>query len=724
MSADNAVLEVMKDAGGEVSAELLARMCEALDDLGSEDLSSFWGNLDDDHTVRLNLWSGQSVDGRKWQKNHDNEKVAPFDGAADTRVWLTDFLIKVQVALVVESVSRAKAAVVPVQAEDAEFSGRCKQLLDWMSGNLWASRGRRQKKLLANYVYQHGKGVMHSFYDVLMTTRFETVSVGSIVDDLLEASQAEFEMLEDLEAARMVMMGAFEGTGDDENALDLLRKRFVDLEEGELKGVLKDLRQEGLARVPVDMVAKEGPVPTALRVGSDIFFDPTVDDLQEAPFVFTVDRMTYGRGMHRAEMEGWDGDFVEAVFGNPEKNEPGMRGQYEVFEDDLIEKRPYSEDLEDDKYEIVTCFRKAVDKRGRLGVYRVVFCPAYKEGAATGDELLEDAYGQYPFVFFGAEVLSQAIMDSRGMAEKHGPAQNLVKWLRDLAVNVTALKTLPPLVAPKMRRESELLIAPLAIIREMRPNEVRPFGGFEYPREALDLSNLLEQNAMMMSGLPVEGVSPLLTELLQQSQVQDFLVGMQEFYQVALTQLLHNMSPEKVSRIVGGTAMDLVPEELAMRVNIMVSFDPRHLDKEFVKGWMETMTNLILPNDTGAMIMRDKLMEIMLKAWDPTFADEVLRDSAEADEAEIQAERQEITNILAGFEPRLYEFSDGVNFEARMGVLQEWYQTPGNREKMAADPELFRRIEMHFENLQQQIVQRQNQSTGRTGVEQGSGEVG
>lgn len=731
MSDNLAELELVSE--GVVSPELLARMCEAIEDLQGEDLSSYWGNLDADNSTRMNEWPGKSIDGRKWQKNLSNDKVGPFDGAPDVSVWLVDFLIKVQVALVVESVSRSKAAVMPVQAEDAEFAGRCKKALDWMNGNLWGPRGRRQKKLLANYVFQNGKGLLHGYYDQLMTVRYEPATVGTVVDDLLAAGfgdpgdggrgsgdggAGEEDMLAELEARRSAMVAAFDGD-DDEGALGMLGARFPDADEEELKEVLKDLRNMGVARVPVSMIGKEGPVPTALRVGSDVFFDPTVDDIQEAPFVFLVDRMTYGRGMQRAEREGWDEAFVEAVFGNPAEEEYGLRGMYEVFPDDESESRVLNDEQDDNKYEIVTCLRKAVDRRGRLGVYRVVFCPAYKEGAATEDELLEDAYGQYPLVFFANEVISAQIMDSRGLAEMHGPAQNLMKWLTDLAIAVSALKTLPPIVAPKMRRESELLIAPLAVLREMRPNEIRPFGGFEYPREALEISKMLEQNAMMLTGLPVEGVNQMVTELLQQGAVQDFLEGIGEFYHISLVQLMHNMSPEKLRAIVGGDVMDLTPEELANRVNIMVSFDPRHLDKDFVKGWMETMTNLILPYDSGAMIMRDKLMEIMLKAWDPTFADELLREEGEASEAEIQAERQEITNILAGFPPKLYEFDDGVNFEARMGVLQEWYQTPGNREKMEADPQLFERIQMHYENLQQQIIQRQNQETGRKGVAPG-----
>jgi len=175
------------------------------------------------------------------------------------------------------------------------------------------------------------------------------------------------------------------------------------------------------------------------------------------------------------------------------------------------------------------------------------------------------------------------------------------------------------------------------------------------------------------------------------------------------------MDPALLEEITGGP-LEISPRELNHRIGLSLSFDPRHLDKDFVKSWLETMTTLILPNDPRNVILRDELARIGTQMLDPSLADRLTRPTEEAGEAEVQAEQDQIARILAGFPPQLLEFKHGGDFKTRMSVLQGWMDT--NPERLDTLDEVTRNnLLTHYDNLAQMLQQVQNIETGRTGVE-------
>jgi hypothetical protein len=715
---DDLVLSTRTRHGNTVKPELLASMTSALQELGGDQLRAYWNTLDEDNQTRLCIWNGQSNDGRKWKKAL-GEEPAPFEGAADSRNYLVDLILKFKIALAVEAITRANAAVMPVTSADADVAGRVFKLLTWQVRNIWRSNGRRAIKLLVNWLNSDGGAAFHSYYAPVLIPQPVTVTleqvVEAFVDALAQEAEDPLEFEQDAEVVRRSVSMALLDPEREEEALERLSAIFPNDRPAALKRLLRDLRGEGMGTRVETILARDSIRPVALRVGVDLFFDRGVDNIQDAPYLFLVERISYAEGMQRADVEGWDPAFVKAVFGNPDKDDPGLRGQYVMFEQETDTLQ--EEQTEAQRYEIVTCYRKAMDDEGRIGVYRVVYCPAHADGAANEDELVDDAYGEYPLVYFTREVLSSRLLDSRGWPQIGGPAQSLIKWLRDLAINVTALKTLPPLRAPQNRRESELLLAPLSVIREKRPGEVSVFNDFQYPREALDVAKLLEENLNRLAAVPMPGQADMVAELLQQDEIKDVMAGMEEFYLMVITQMLHNMSPARLEQIVGAPMDDIRPEDLAGRVAITVSFDPRHLNQEFVKGMMEVFSNFILPGDTGATIMRDKMTKFFVRLWDPTIADEVTRDGNDAAADEAREEQDQIGRILAGFDPELFEYEDGVDFQARMDVLQQWLQANAAR---PMDEITTERLKQHIDNLTQMLEQRQNVGVGRTGVRAGN----
>jgi len=82
-----------------------------------------WRGYHDADSTRLNLWSGQDRDGRKWNKNMDGGKALPWDGASDMRIWLVDLLVKAKVAFAMEIIARSQVAVQPLTGQDVRRAG-------------------------------------------------------------------------------------------------------------------------------------------------------------------------------------------------------------------------------------------------------------------------------------------------------------------------------------------------------------------------------------------------------------------------------------------------------------------------------------------------------------------------------------------------------------------------------------------------------------------------
>ena len=716
---DSVTLQSLRESGNTtVSEELCSALREDFKDVAMRGRDHWRGYHDADST-RLNLWAGQDRDGRKWNKNMDGNKALPWDGASDMRIWLVDLLVKAKVAFAMEIIARSQVAVQPLTGQDVRRAGLVEVLHKWITKNLWRSRGRRQLKIAMNWMNTDGAAILYSFYDRQTVVSNEVVTDADIVEEYLmlispDPEETEGEFAERLRATReaiAIQLRATDKEGRAE-AVEILAARWPELSTARHRRMLRELQKEGATRVPLQLPVQEGPRPNALRVGEDIFFEPGVDDLQEAPGIYHVERLSRAQALIRAEKEDWADGFTKQLLGDG-RLEAGKWGEFSVNTDDERGLSDPEGELDQKRVEVVTGLRKAVDEEGRMGVYRVVFHPSIKV-AATEDELLEDSYGVYPMVAFAREVLSARFLDSRGIPEVAGPTQALAKWLRDMAMNVTSLMTVPPVKAPVNRPESQLLIAPNGVVRQRQKGDVEVMSGWKYPKEALDLAAAIQEDVMRLFGLSYDDAHRPVSEAMQQDEAKDLLAGMEDFYMLVLTQTLHHMDPALLEEIVG-EPLDVTPRELNHRIGITLSFDPRHLNSEFVKSWLETMTTLILPNDPRNVVLRDELARIGTQMLDPSLASRLTRDTESAGEAEVKAEQDQIGAVLMGFEPELLEFSDGADFTTRFQILQQWMAD--NPQRVEALDEVTReRMARHYDNLEQMVEQMQNVQTGKTGV--------
>ena len=107
---------------------------------------------------------------------------------------------------------------------------------------------------------------------------------------------------------------------------------------------------------------------------------------------------------------------------------------------------------------------------------------------------------------------------------------------------------------------------------------------------------------------------------------------------------------------------------------------------------------------------------VAARAIDPTGADLVLRDPAEAEASEIEDEKLALAKISAGVEPLMIE---GQNHAARLQALTEGVQVNPQLMQRYQSDEIFRAlIDARVQHHQHQVQQQENAVIGRMGAPQ------
>ncbi len=86
-----------------------------------------------------------------------------------------------------------------------------------------------------------------------------------------------------------------------------------------------------------------------------------------------------------------------------------------------------------------------------------------------------------------------------------------------------------------------------------------------------------------------------------------------------------------------------------------MTFDPRFMDFNFLKGVAEMYQKVILPLGLRGQVKTDVILESVFMAFNPNMADRALIPVEEADQSEIEDEQKNWTLMTAGIEPPMQE---------------------------------------------------------------------
>jgi hypothetical protein len=690
-------------------AELQGELEAALSDFGTWKRQA---KLNDD--IRFCRWEGQSDDGRKWTENLSKEAF-PWDGASDTRVRLADSIVNEQVMLMMRAFWNARVQALPVDSSDVAKGRLVTELMRWVIHTQLQRDLMREVPLAANWRQDKGCAVMGIFWRTDTELREQVVSL----DELVVAAREDPAMAGLLEA--LMDENQEDGVVEAVMAMGLVQG----VSKAAARKAIRELRTTGRAVLQVPGILASRPIWQALLPGVDVVFPKTTWDLQRARFVARRERLTETQLKERVVTDDYSEEFVKEVL---EKR--GQDPQDELEE----EMRELSDGLgsvggEVDRWvDIWHVYYRALTTKGVPTVYCTIVSRAVKDVVGK-HERLPYAHGQYPFVELVRERLRRPILESRGVPEIVATTQQEIKVQRDFRSDRASISILPPFKYPANRGKIQMIMGPGRQL-PVRKGEDGGYGWLNPPPNdggTREVEESCRTDADEYFGI-MTNWSRQMPVARQQMHQQHLVAGWLQEVKLCMEQtfqlMQQYMTPMEMVRI---TNADHVPlsadrEEIQGRFDLMIEFDVRDLDTEYVMKKAQMISTVVAPMDVMGVLDRSRLVEFLMSWIDPGLARELVRSSEAASQAEIEDEQVQFAKMRAGIEPVTKE--SGQNFQLRLQEMQKMIAANPALQKRLMQPEteddqVFRAlVENRMKFLQFQVEQQQNAQIGRIGVKQ------
>jgi hypothetical protein len=374
-------------------------------------------------------------------------------------------------------------------------------------------------------------------------------------------------------------------------------------------------------------------------------------------------------------------------------------------------------------------FYHVATERGYPALWRTVMHPECDDYYAV-HEVNDHADGEYPYVEFVRERHVRSIMASRGLPEVLDTQQSEIKVQRDSRIDRTSLTTLPPIKVKLRRGGAKNTYGPGVEIPVERHEDVMPMTFGAPDSTSIEVERATKRDINEYCGRNgvqgIDAVDPQMVQNKDQALVTRAL-GRWNIAGFKMLKLAQQYTPPMtIGRVVG---MIPKPEEITREsirggFSVMLNFDARYANQDFVFGLMERMEKYVLPMDTNAVVNRDAMIRYVMAAIDPTLADLVVRESGDAQQSEIEDEMDNLVRMVGGVDPIMK--LKGQNHALRLQTLQQ--QVTMNQDfynaLLQTRPDFAERFGRRVKFLQQQVAQQQNKMIGRYGVRPSAGSAG
>tara|TARA_R110002167_G_scaffold337245_3_gene544700 strand:- start:15226 stop:17409 length:2184 start_codon:yes stop_codon:yes gene_type:complete len=714
-------IEVVKGDGGDqvVTKEELVGLKNEVMEICRDSSKSIHDRRREADDTRFCRWSNQTADGLKHSNLSGGHEAFPFEGASDSRVRLTDMIINEREKILVASAMRADVGVQGLEGNDLEMGARMTTVLKWVTNNALGPKYRRELKKIAQW--QEGDvpagavmGVYWNDESALENKVLSLEDIGMMLyAQLAEGGNKELSKEVFFNELRILI----ENEGEEPRLSDMLREISPHLSDRRIKKIIKELRKGGSAVYPSPYIKTQSPTICAHRLFEDIYFPSNTSELKNARAVFIREWLTEAQVRERSYTHGYSQEYIKKVLeqegetGFPEYSQSEFTGEWST------EKLRGSSQYEyKGMYEQITAYTRSVNDDGVPGIYYTCF--NYNVDIPAKEKVLLDyAHGEYPFVWFGRETLTSRLWDSRSVSELGMGSQKMLKILWDSYLDHTTLTTIPPITVPKSRPNQKLEMGPLKQIKENRPGEIKFMEMPKYPSTNDKAQPLLLKQVNEYFGRSDDLVQPALTQLHMQDMVDSFLSNLKEVLHMVLQLCQQYMPDEALARISG--AEDGIPvvrerSEIQGKFDLVMSFDSKDLDMEYVMKKAEIIGKFILPIDTLSTIQRDKLVQKLFAGLDPSLASATIQPVQNANMKEAMEEQINFTKIATGVEPPMQE--EGQNHQLRLQTLNQIAQA--NPEAVNRLPEDSKQIlQARLDHLNHMIEQQTvNKQYGRLGA--------
>ena len=695
-----------------------------------DDCLTVWQRQSRATELRHNIWEGQSADGRK--HSDSGEPALPFEGSADSRIPLLDGIINDKVAMAQQAFWRAEVQASPIEPGDTAQAASVSTLLRWLRRVPMREELRTEIELSAQYLYGDDPGIAVVAVDWLQDTKlvrkaitFDEVAAmyvtGASTPEEAAGAELEPEMLADF-------IDLFQNPAREREVLAWLASVFPSTTKRILKIILKGLRREGAADVPLPKIRENRPTVTTLRYGRDVFFPVGTADLQRARRIHRVEWLNEEELFERVVTQGWDADVVDDIIKKGKGQ--SLVQSYGQTRASLSAVSLSGPGLEVDEtqhlIEIIWSYERRTDELGIAGIYLCVWNSVVKSSWLWAG-LCDFDHGKYPFVMRTRERLGRQVTDSRGLSRALPTHQNEIKVQRDARSNNTQLIASPPMKRKLMAGAAELILGPASDVPVQKLDD---FELINYPaltNASMEMEGTTRNEANHYSGILTPDSDPNRVFMIAQAEADNFNALWCGVFDHVLALCQQYYSPAELALITGGddAPLGIGPDDIAGRWNVALEIDARDLNMDFVIKKLDTY-NKLLSLDPQGVIDRTQAPAWGAAALFPGMAGRLIQPMAKVTQRLIDEEESNVAKMALGMEPRMSE--DGIDApETRLQAMQGAVgKSPRLGQQWAMDPEFRALLENRQKFLMQQLTQEQNKVVGRLGTAplQGQGAMG
>lgn len=641
------------------------------------------------NNIRYCKWKPQSPSGLK-----EYNGARPWKFARDARVRLVDSYCKYVSAILEQSDVASFVQVRGIGDSDLSVSAVVRKYIQWLLNSRIKKNLQKEISLLISYEVTYGWAAAYVCWEKKYKNKEVDINI-NVVNMLLQQAgiNTPFHMLDD-------------------NNLNSLFEEFLgeyDITRNQFQKLIENLRAEGHAKLKIPQLIKSIPCVKALMPYREVVVSNEYSSPSDSRVVFVIERMTEHELKEYQYTRGWNKRFVDQTIlsnrGVSSENE--SRYDQSSFESDSI----FNTSQNDDKFEIVTAYRKSSGKDGIPVILQTVFSNFQSELYAEHTELSE-ANGEFPFVFITYECDNPSVYSSRGIPFILKDHQQRMKALIDMTYDAVGLQTLPPLVCSRNFGEN-ISVSPGRLIRFTNQSSAQFLETKSKPELNIQMQDALEKECDTIIGRGNESISPEETLAIQEYHRWNYLR-----FKGNLIELIWRMcqifeSDDVFARVTESS----MPMPRDTDFDIALSFDARLQNLDFAEKIVEKMI-LLSQNDNLGVFDRSKLMEMAATSLSPLISSEVISKPQEANQKIYNEVMEDVIKISEGNPPTLRTENQLQDAQIRLNALQDIYNKNPiyqsrikNKERPFLD-----NIQKYAENLQFAMQQRQNAITGRLGV--------
>mgnify|MGYP003632156909 CR=1 FL=1 len=671
-----------------------------LNEVYRKDLSDHSGFADqcaDSYNQRRMWWPGKSLD----QKKHQLD-AKPWPMASDQEVPVIDPRINTLVALIMNAIRDGNITAAPVNGDDVERAASTTVFIRWMLDS-WIPGAYDQIELSLNDMFEKGIAATWVGWEKRLRTHLQEIDLEEIAEQAPE--MAELLADEDRE----------------DEAIEMLQNIFEGVNPKRAKKAFKQLRQNGVAEIPVVKGDIDRPVISAKCPQADIIYPSYTMDTKRVDRVHIRHFMSIQDLKASVHSEGWDEDWVDDIIENhmgmTQQELDGPYGNRSAF---LANQSATLFNLgnrdAEDLVEIVRTFQRLVDEEdGAEGYYQTVWAPNQAEGDEEniGFGLFEllNGYDEFPIAVTTMSRDSKRIYDQRNVSDLLRGNQRQAKVSRDAFVDQLSIMMNPPRTHPAGRPAS---VWGAGADFATRRGEEGLYKTLEVPntlREGTDYEQFLIDEADFIMGLK-EG-SPMALQR-QQYYTNRGLAHVAEIARLAYKAYQKFYDGEdihfRVTNSPDPQTFNQGPDD--EELDIKFFYDVRTQDREYVKETVETLLKLPQADPTGTVDPAE-IVRVAAMLAAPQFASRILR-SAEASQADVLAKvSKDLALIYSGQEVAAQPNGGQIALEY---IKNTYVQNPDILRKLQEDPIFAENLNTYVKQYEFQAQQNENAQTGRLGT--------